>query len=219
MNSIWITLIGLTAQGFFSARSIVQWLMSEKARRVLSPTLFWVFSVAGACLLGTYGYLRRDFAVMLGQFCTFYVYIWNLKAKKVRMPVWGYVALCLLPVFAVYGMTRDFGQFIHDFFQRSDVPMWMVVFGVVGQVLFTLRFIYQWYYSSRIGRSELPAGFWWISLIGALLILSYGIMRLDIVVILGQGFGLLVYGRNLWIGYHEKPGDDVAAKGKKQPET
>ncbi|MDE6010697.1 MAG: lipid-A-disaccharide synthase N-terminal domain-containing protein, partial [Muribaculaceae bacterium] len=39
----WIVFgIGFLAQGFFSARILVQWILSEKARRVLSPSLFWV---------------------------------------------------------------------------------------------------------------------------------------------------------------------------------
>lgn len=52
--------IGFLAQGFFSARIFVQWLMSERAHRVLSPTLFWVLSIIGSYLLCVYGFLRHD---------------------------------------------------------------------------------------------------------------------------------------------------------------
>lgn len=55
----------------------------------------------------------------------------------------------------------------------------------------------------------LPAGFWLISLAGSLLIVIYGIIRSDLVLIVGQSFGLVAYIRNLWIGAHFKnPGND-----------
>ena len=215
MSALAITIVGLMAQVFFSARTLVQWIMSERARKVLSPSLFWIFSVCGSILLGVYGWLRMDFAVMLGQFFSYYVYMWNLKAKKIQMPGALYWFLMLLPVVAAGGVVSDWHGFIADFFQRPDVPLWMVAFGVTGQVLFTLRFLYQWWFSSRIGKSELPPLFWWISLTGAVLILTYGFMRLDVVLILGQGFGIIVYVRNLMIGWkasHSPKSDEFPNK-------
>ncbi|MDE6269999.1 MAG: lipid-A-disaccharide synthase N-terminal domain-containing protein, partial [Muribaculaceae bacterium] len=78
-----VTAVGLLAQVCFSARMLVQWILSERARRVLSPSLFWIFSVAGSFLLGMYGWLRHDFAIILGQAISYYIYIWNLKLKGV----------------------------------------------------------------------------------------------------------------------------------------
>lgn len=85
MNTIAVLSVGFMAQLFFSARVLVQWIMSERARRVLSPTLFWALSLAGAYLLCLYGWLRKDFAIVMGQFISYYVYLWNLKEKG----VWG----------------------------------------------------------------------------------------------------------------------------------
>ena len=82
--------------------------------------------------------------------------------------------------------------------------MWLLIFGSAGQVIFTMRFIYQWYYSHRIGESRLPSGFWWISLVGSMTIVIYGIIRLDPILILGQSFGLVAYLRNLMLIYKEK---------------
>ena len=73
-------IIGFLAQGFFSARILVQWIMSERARKVLSPSVFCILSIAGSYLLCLYGVLRQDFAIVLGQFISYYVYLWNLKA-------------------------------------------------------------------------------------------------------------------------------------------
>lgn len=48
-------MVGFSAQAMFSARIAVQWLMSEKARKVVSPTAFWVLSLCGSLLLCVYG--------------------------------------------------------------------------------------------------------------------------------------------------------------------
>lgn len=198
--------IGFLAQGFFSARILVQWILSEKARKVLSPTIFWYLSIAGSYLLCLYGWLRHDFAIVLGQVISYYIYLWNLHLKgawgKILIPL--RILLLFTPVVAVgFGLT-DTAAFIKDFLRNEDVPLWLLIFGSSGQILFTLRFIYQWYYSTRLGRSELPAGFWMISLCGSLLIVSYGIFRADPVLIVGQSFGLVAYVRNLMIGARQK---------------
>lgn len=87
-TSLWVYAIGFIAQGFFSARILVQWILSERARRVLSPTVYWVFSLAGSILLFVYGWLRTDFSIMLGQLISYYIYVWNLNIKGVwkRIP-------------------------------------------------------------------------------------------------------------------------------------
>ena len=82
-NPAFILAIGFLAQGFFSARILVQWILSERARRVLSPSLFWILSLAGAYLLCLYGWLRDDFSFVLGQFISYYIYLWNLNIKGI----------------------------------------------------------------------------------------------------------------------------------------
>ncbi|MDE7401988.1 MAG: lipid-A-disaccharide synthase N-terminal domain-containing protein [Muribaculaceae bacterium] len=206
MPSWLIYSIGFSAQIFFSARILIQWIMSERARKVLSPSIFWILSICGSYILCIYGCLRHDFAIVLGQFLSYYVYLWNLKAKgiwkKLNTIVQG--LLLLTPIAAIlYGMT-DTRQLIDSFFANEDVPLWLLIYGSAGQIIFTLRFIYQYLYSRREGESELPAGFWWLSLTGSLAIVSYGIFRQDPVLIVGQSFGLVAYIRNLWIGYRQK---------------
>ena len=50
----------------------------------------------------------------------------------------------------------------------------------------------------------MPAGFWAISLIGSLTIVTYGLIRLDAVLIVGQSFGIIAYIRNLILIKNEK---------------
>ena len=205
-NHIAVLAIGFLAQGFFSARILVQWILSERARHVLSPSIFWVLSLAGAYLLCLYGWLRDDFAIVLGQFISYYIYLWNLNMKGVwRHIFWPLRAVLLLtPVVAIGFVMGNAGEFAARFLRNDDVPLWLLLFGSAGQVLFTLRFVYQWIYSNHKGESQLPAGFWIISLAGSSVIIAYGIFRSDPVLILGQSFGFVAYTRNLIIGIRAK---------------
>lgn len=198
--------IGLLAQGFFSARILVQWILSERARRVLSPDIFWILSLAGAYLLCLYGWLRQDFAIVLGQFISYYVYIYNLRLKGVwpRWPGIVKIILLLTPLVALIIPALHPQDFINTFLKNEEVPLWLLLYGSAGQIIFTLRFVYQWYVSMKLQRSELPPTFWVLSLVGSTAIVSYAIFRLDPVLILGQSFGLIAYSRNLYIGIMQK---------------
>lgn len=206
-QSLLVLSVGFLAQAFFSARMLVQWILSERVHRVLSPSLFWIFSVAGAYLLCIYGWMRDDFSIILGQFISYYVYLWNLKEKGIWRRLYFVLraVLLLTPLVAVVWVVLHNETFINDLFRNENIPLWLVCFGSAGQILFTLRFVYQLFYSRRKGQSVLPAGFWIISMVGSLLIVSYGIIRTDFVLIMGQAVGLVAYARNLWIGSHPKP--------------
>jgi lipid-A-disaccharide synthase-like uncharacterized protein len=206
MPALLVYAIGFLAQLFFSARILVQWLMTERAHKVLSPVVFWVLSLCGSYLLCVYGWLRTDFSIVLGQFISYYVYLWNLRAKGVWSglhPVFRAVLL-LTPVAAICWAAQDAAGFVDSFLRNRSIPLWMVVWGSLGQVIFTFRFVYQLLYSRRRGESVLPAGFWLMSFTGAVIIVSYGVLRLDPVLILGQSFGLVAYVRNLLIGRRER---------------
>ena len=73
---------------------------------------------------------------------------------------------------------------------------WALV-GFLGQIAFTLRFLVQWITSEKRGYSVVPISFWYLSIVGAFLLLVYAIARRDPVFILGQSFGSIVYIRNL----------------------
>ena len=90
MKSWLVISIGTIAQILFSSRLILQWLLSEKHKKILTPVLFWEFSLLASFLLFVYGYLRNDFAIMLGQTITYYIYIRNIQLqnqwKKIVLP-------------------------------------------------------------------------------------------------------------------------------------
>lgn len=74
-----------------------------------------------------------------------------------------------------------------------------IVLGFFAQACFTMRFLVQWLASERAGRSVMPIAFWFFSLAGGSLLLIYAIQRQDPVFIVGQGTGLFIYSRNLWL--------------------
>lgn len=75
---------------------------------------------------------------------------------------------------------------------------WLVV-GVTGQLMFTARFLVQWWASERAGRSVVPVAFWYLSIAGSLIVLIYGIRKVEPVIIVGQLPGTIIYARNLWL--------------------
>ena len=190
-----IYVIGFLAQVFFSARILLQWILSERAKKVISPAIFWQLSIVGSYLLFVYGWLRDDFAIILGQIISYYIYIWNLDKKHQwkKLPFIIRTLLLLTPVAAILYMLKDASAFVDQFFRNEKI------YGSMGQIIFTLRFVYQWIYSKRKDESLLPIGFWVISLLGALIIVSYAIYRRDPVLILGQSTGLIAYSRNIYL--------------------
>ncbi|MBI3469355.1 MAG: lipid-A-disaccharide synthase N-terminal domain-containing protein [Planctomycetes bacterium] len=80
--------------------------------------------------------------------------------------------------------------------QPETVSVWWAVFGFVAQGVFAARFLWQWIVSERSKQSMVPVGFWYLSLVGGLMLTVYAIFR-DPVLIPGQVAGLLVYVRNL----------------------
>lgn len=73
---------------------------------------------------------------------------------------------------------------------------WLAI-GLLGQVLFSLRFVVQWLSSEREGRSVIPVAFWYLSIAGSLTLFAYALHRRDLVFTVGQAAGVAIYVRNL----------------------
>lgn len=201
--SYWLVYgIGFLAQLLFSSRLILQWLLSEKSKRIVTPSIFWKLSLLASFLLFVYGYLRQDLAIMVGQALTYYIYIRNLQLQGEwqKSPVFLRYFLLFFPVLIIiYGYNN--GEYdLALLLNNTDIPLWLMLLGIGAQILFTFRFIYQWIYSEKIKVSELPVGFWRISALGATFILLYAIFRHDPVLFIGHITGLLIYSRNIMIG-------------------
>lgn len=201
MNHWLIFAIGFVAQGLFSSRVFLQWIVSERHKKVLTPNLFWEISLFASCLLFVYGYLRDDFAIMLGQVITYYIYVRNIQLEKEwnKKPRWLRIFIYVFPgLVLIYGFNNHITDRI-NLFQNEDIPWMLMVLGIIAQILFTLRFVYQWLYSEARQESILPLGFWLLSLAGSLLIFVYAIFRRDPVLFLGHLSGIVIYSRNIFL--------------------
>ena len=81
--------------------------------------------------------------------------------------------------------------------------VWLIT-GFTGQAMFSARFMVQWLASEKMKRSIIPEAFWYLSLIGGLVLLAYAIHRRDPIFILGQSVGCFIYLRNIYFIRREK---------------
>ena len=204
-SPLWIYCVGISAQVFYTGRVFVQWYLSEKHGRVESPALYWILSIIGSMILFFYGWLRNDFSIIFGEYLSYYIYMWNIKAKGLyaKTPKIVPIIQVLLPVVVSIALFKDIPQFAQTFLKNDDVPLRLLILGTAGQFIYKMRFVYQLLYSVKKGQSLLPLSFWVIAIVGSLLIIIYGIIRHDWVLILGQ-FGIIASARNIMIGLSNK---------------
>lgn len=101
-------------------------------------------------------------------------------------------------------MTALYDWFYAVFIEQFD--FWLV-FGLAAQAMFMMRFVVQWMASERVGRSIVPIAFWFFSIAGGIMLFTYGVIKKEPIIILGQGLGLFIYFRNLWLIFKEKRRD------------
>ena len=99
-------------------------------------------------------------------------------------------------------LSNAVGAYLHEVFIAKF--QWIVVLGYMAQIMFTMRFVVQWIASERAGKMVMPVAFWFFSIGGGLLLFGYALFIRDPVFILGQGFGVFVYVRNLYFVYRER---------------
>ena len=83
---IWV-IVGLGGQVMFMMRFLIQWIVSEKAKRSVVPVSFWWFSIGGAAILLAYAIYRADPVFILGQSLGFFIYsrnLWLIHAENRR---------------------------------------------------------------------------------------------------------------------------------------
>jgi lipid-A-disaccharide synthase-like uncharacterized protein len=102
-QQLFVYVIGFLAQALFSGRILYQWIVSEKAKKVMAPPFFWLMSILGSYLLFIYGLLRDDFSIILGQLVSYYIYLWNLNIHGIWSKLYKVLKLILIvtPVIAL----------------------------------------------------------------------------------------------------------------------
>jgi lipid-A-disaccharide synthase-like uncharacterized protein len=106
-------------------------------------------------------------------------------------------------------VVTDFRAYLYDVFvARFD--FWLA-FGLAAQLLFTARFLVQWLVSEKAGKSVVPVAFWFLSMGGGIMLLIYGLVRREPIIILGQGLAVFIYLRNIMLIFRPKKGSSPDA--------
>jgi lipid-A-disaccharide synthase-like uncharacterized protein len=99
-------------------------------------------------------------------------------------------------------VVSDVRAYLYDVFV-AKLDFWLV-FGILAQLLFTARFVVQWIVSEKLGKSVVPLAFWFLSMGGGLMLLIYGLVRREPIIILGQALAVFIYMRNLMLIFRNK---------------
>ena len=204
-SPVWVYLLGLAGMGIYGLRILIQWYLSEKSHQVENPGIYWVLSSIGAVVLYIYGWLRKDFSIIFGESVGYYIYMWNIGIMGLytKVPKILVVLQALFPIVILALIVRDIPTFVETFLRNEDVPLNLLIFGVLAQFTYEIRSIYQLVYSYRRRQSYLPLGHWVLAVIGSSMIIAYGLIRHDWVLAIGQ-FSIVFSFRNLMISISEQ---------------
>ncbi len=209
--TLW-TFIGFVGTNvLFTARALIQWIASEKARRCVAPRIIWWISLAAASIMILYSlhrasdpkFAERPTALpfLIGYLITLVPYIRNIMLSYSVPRPWhvlsyvisaGIFLLCMILLLKVeFPLVRS---------------RWFFV-GMGGSLIWSTRFLWQWFYAEKQKKSEFPISFWYISLSSLLLNILYSLLIRDIVFILGYIFNIVPISRNIMLMRREKGGE------------
>lgn len=99
---------------------------------------------------------------------------------------------------AVERITSGGSNWLYRAFNVSNpIGVAWVILGFAGQIVFGGRWIVQWLVSEKNKASSVPVSFWWMSLAGSVMLFAYFVWRNDVVGVLGQTSGVVIYARNI----------------------
>lgn len=188
---------GWVGNACFFSRFFVQWYKSERAGKSVAPPIFWWLSLVGTVLLGAYSYSRESYVLVLGYVINGLIYTRNLKLHR---PGAAAPRAAWLALFALLAFGLLVGAAVYEVQRRAEAELAWVAVALVGQSLWSSRFVVQWWASERASESHFPRLFWWLSLLGNLLLLAYTVHLGDAVLAWGYVPGPLVQIRNLMLG-------------------
>ena len=101
-------------------------------------------------------------------------------------------------------------DWLQGLFWNNGSFQWLEIVGWLGNTVFFARFFVQWYATERKKQVVVPTAFWWLSLVGSLLLLTYAVFshapphRRNWVFIASYAFTWIPYVRNLVIHRRHK---------------
>ena len=126
--------------------------------------------------------------------------MWNISILGLykKIPRFLIALQAVFPVIIIALIIKDFPTFVQDFLHNRQVPTGLLIYGVIGQFVYEMRSLYQLIYSVKRRQSILPLGHWILAVAGSLMIITYGVIRHDWVLAIGQ-FSIFFSIRNLMI--------------------
>ncbi len=211
MASPYVEAVGWIGNVAYFSRFLVQWIASERAKRIVTPQVFWWLSLFGAIMLVSYSIAIGDPIMLAGYSITTSIYARNVWIARhgTRASRLGALPAALLglavAVVLTWIETSKAGE------GGPAVARAWQLFGGVGMAIWTSRFLLQWWYAERHGDTGLRESFWWLSLVGNVMLLAYTVQLGNVVYIAGFVPGPIVQVRNLIIARRSArvPGDPL----------
>ena len=131
--------------------------------------------------------------------------MWNISILGLykHTPKWLIAVQAIFPIIIIGMMVRDFPAFAQEFLLNDNVPPRLLALGIVGQFTYEIRGVYQLVYSLKRKQSVLPLGHWLLAVAGSFMIIAYGIIRHDWVLVIGQ-FAVVFSIRNIMIHFSSR---------------
>lgn len=192
--------LGVLPLIFFSSRFFIQWFQSERQQRCVVPVIFWKLSLIGNTLFLLHYCIQVQYPFALIQACNAVISWRNLNLMRSPSPLSTKLTVGIL-VSVLVSVTSFFyfsgqNRWIHLNWSQSYGSLWHV-FGFLGGALFASRFWFQWWETERTKVSSLGKTFWWLSITGSLMSITYSALLKDWVTLLPHCIGLIPYIRNL----------------------
>lgn len=183
---VW-TVTGFVGQSAFGARLVLQWFASERAGRSVVPRWYWRLGLLGGLMVLVYATAVGNSIFSLSVIPGIFISGRNLRIHTVRS---RHTLIAWMAPFLIVAIIAVASQ------SKIGTPVWATV-GFLGSLLWAARSFVQWWVSERSGESRLPRSFWWLSLVGSLLLLAYALSLRDPVMTFGYSMGCVPYLRNL----------------------
>ena len=211
-----ILALGVIGGLIFYGRFLVQWIVSEIQKQSVMPVAFWYMSAVGSVMLLVYGILSQSLLGTLGQNINVVIYGRNIahiwRERETLTPGVSRLLHATMGIIACIGLIAVASLVIREWNLQAEKPVsdsqvawaWLFV-GLIGQALFALRFILQWFVTERAKRSIVPNAFWFISFFAALFQCAAFIQREEWIFAAGMILTVFIYGRNIWFIYKGPP--------------
>jgi len=196
---------GWLGNACFGSRVLVQWLHVERVRGRTAPRVFWLLSLSGSALLGAYAWQRGAWVLLVGFGINGLIYLRNLRLGDASQDVRPLQRRQALPLAAISALALIGAGLASGVLAGRESWTWLGI-AIVGQSIWSSRFLVQWWHSERTRQSHFPPAFWGLSLAGNGLLLAYALHLWDAVLVAGLVLGPVVQIRNLWLtGFRQQP--------------